>query len=98
MAAAAGGLLSFGRTREPTPGASPPALGGTAYTGDRLELSFWHGFTGGDAPAMRELVESLGDRTVSRLVEICGDPITLAGEDRRREYRVPHAGSSATRD
>ncbi|MCW3033667.1 MAG: replication protein DnaC [Solirubrobacteraceae bacterium] len=45
-----------------------------------------------------ELGEHLGDRTVSRLVEICGDPITLAGEDRRREYRVPQAGSSATLD
>jgi DNA replication protein DnaC len=45
-----------------------------------------------------ELGEHLGDRTVSRLVEICGDPITLAGEDRRREYRVPQAGSGAARD
>jgi DNA replication protein DnaC len=45
-----------------------------------------------------ELGEHLGDRTVSRLVEICGDPITLAGEDRRREYRVPQAGSGVARD
>jgi DNA replication protein DnaC len=35
-----------------------------------------------------ELNERLGKRTVSRLVEICGDPIALAGEDKRREYRV----------
>jgi DNA replication protein DnaC len=35
-----------------------------------------------------ELNERLGERTVSRLVEICGDPIALAGGDRRREYRV----------
>jgi DNA replication protein DnaC len=33
------------------------------------------------------LSERLGDRTVSRLVEICRDPIVLAGEDKRREYR-----------
>jgi DNA replication protein DnaC len=33
------------------------------------------------------LSDRLGDRTVSRLVEICRDPITLAGHDKRREYR-----------
>jgi DNA replication protein DnaC len=35
-----------------------------------------------------ELSERLGARTVSRLVEICGDPITLAGADKRLEYRA----------
>jgi DNA replication protein DnaC len=45
-----------------------------------------------------ELSDRLGARTVSRLVEICGDLIPLDGEDRRREYRagppriVEHAG------
>jgi DNA replication protein DnaC len=34
-----------------------------------------------------ELAERLGARTVSRLVEICGDLIPLFGEDRRREFR-----------
>jgi DNA replication protein DnaC len=34
-----------------------------------------------------ELSERLGARTVSRLVEICGDLIPLFGEDRRREFR-----------
>ena len=34
-----------------------------------------------------ELTEHLGARIVSRLVEICGDPIPLYGQDRRREYR-----------
>jgi DNA replication protein DnaC len=34
-----------------------------------------------------ELAERLGARTVSRLVEICGDLIPLYGEDRRREFR-----------
>jgi DNA replication protein DnaC len=34
-----------------------------------------------------ELSERLGRRTVSRLVEICGDLIPLFGEDRRREFR-----------
>ena len=35
------------------------------------------------------LSERLGARTVSRLVEICGDVIPLFGEDRRREFRPP---------
>ena len=34
-----------------------------------------------------ELSERLGARTVSRLVEICGELIPLYGEDRRREFR-----------
>jgi DNA replication protein DnaC len=38
-----------------------------------------------------ELGERLGERTVSRLVEICGDPITLTGEDRRQQYPVDPA-------
>jgi DNA replication protein DnaC len=35
-----------------------------------------------------ELSERLGARTVSRLVEICGDLIPLWGEDKRREFRA----------
>jgi DNA replication protein DnaC len=35
-----------------------------------------------------QLADHLGARTVSRLVEICGDPIPLYGADRRREFRV----------
>jgi DNA replication protein DnaC len=38
-----------------------------------------------------ELSERLGPRTVSRLVEICGDLIPLYGEDKRREFRVQRA-------
>jgi DNA replication protein DnaC len=34
-----------------------------------------------------DLAERLGARTVSRLVEICGDLIPLFGDDRRREFR-----------
>jgi DNA replication protein DnaC len=36
-----------------------------------------------------ELAERLGARTVSRLVEICGDLIPLFGADKRREFRAP---------
>jgi len=35
-----------------------------------------------------ELSERLGARTVSRLVEICGDLIPLFGDDKRREFRA----------
>jgi DNA replication protein DnaC len=35
-----------------------------------------------------ELSERLGTRTVSRLVEICGDLIPLYGDDKRREFRA----------
>jgi DNA replication protein DnaC len=35
-----------------------------------------------------ELSERLGPRTVSRLVEICGDLIPLYGDDKRREFRL----------
>jgi DNA replication protein DnaC len=35
-----------------------------------------------------ELAARLGARTVSRLVEICGDLIPLFGEDKRREFRA----------
>ncbi len=33
-----------------------------------------------------ELAEQLGARTVSRLAEICGDPLALFGHDRRRQF------------
>jgi DNA replication protein DnaC len=36
-----------------------------------------------------ELAEQIGARTVSRLVEMCGDPLPLFGEDKRRELRPP---------
>jgi DNA replication protein DnaC len=42
-----------------------------------------------------ELSEQIGARTVSRLIEMCGDPLPLFGEDRRREYRAMNAAPSA---
>lgn len=39
-----------------------------------------------------QLFEQLGDRIVSRLTEICGDPLVLKGGDKRLEYRPPEAG------
>jgi len=40
---------------------------------------------------LEQLEEQLGDRVVSRLVEICGDPLALYGEDRRIAWRPPEA-------
>lgn len=34
------------------------------------------------------LNEQIGERTVSRMIEMCGDPLPLYGEDRRRELPV----------
>jgi DNA replication protein DnaC len=41
-----------------------------------------------------DLTEQLGERTVSRLIAICGDPLPLHGEDKRREYQPPQARSA----
>ena len=35
-----------------------------------------------------ELREQIGERTVSRLIEICGDPLPLYGHDRRMDLRA----------
>ena len=37
------------------------------------------------------LRDQIGERTVSRLVEMCGDPLPLFGSDRRMEADVPEA-------
>ena len=31
--------------------------GGKKYTGPKVDLKFWNGFTGGDGPVMRDLVK-----------------------------------------
>ena len=35
-----------------------------------------------------ELAEQIGERTVSRLIEVCGDPLPLYGEDRRKDAGI----------
>ena len=42
--------------------------------------------------AVDDAGEVVGRRIVSRLVEMCGDPLPLYGEDRRREFRATGAG------
>ena len=40
------------------------------------------------------LEQQIGERTVSRLVEICGDPLPLFGEDRRIAFDPTRAAAS----
>jgi DNA replication protein DnaC len=42
-------------------------------------------------PSPRELAEHIGARTFSRLMEICGDPVVIAGRDKRIDLDVPGA-------
>jgi DNA replication protein DnaC len=39
-----------------------------------------------------ELADQITERTVSRLIELCGDPLPLFGPDARREHPLPAAG------
>jgi DNA replication protein DnaC len=45
------------------------------------------------------LVEQIGERTVSRLYEMCGQPLPMWGDDRRRggEFRLPHVAGDGDR-
>jgi multiple sugar transport system substrate-binding protein len=58
-AGAGAGLLlaSCGASRNQAAVARSAAEGGARYTGPRVELAFWNGFTGGDGPIMLELVD-----------------------------------------
>ena len=42
-------------------------------------------------PSPRELAEHIGARTFSRLMEMCGDPVVIAGRDKRIDLDVPGA-------
>lgn len=48
--------------------------------------------------APEQLIEQLGERTVSRLVSICGDPLPLFGEDKRRELQLGESRLRAPRE
>ena len=41
------------------------------------------------------LREQIGERTVSRLVEMCGDPLLLCGADHRKEFELPEPARAA---
>jgi DNA replication protein DnaC len=42
-----------------------------------------------DGAVGSEATQQVGKRIVSRLIEMCGDPLPLFGEDKRRELRLP---------
>jgi DNA replication protein DnaC len=44
-----------------------------------------------------QLREQIKERTVSRLVEMCGDPLPLFGNDQRREVQIPEHLSAPAR-
>ncbi len=53
------------------------------------------------SPDARELAKHIGARTFSRLMEICGDPVVIVGDDKRTDYEVPGtrmAASESTTD
>jgi multiple sugar transport system substrate-binding protein len=54
-------LASCGGTGDPAIIGRSAASGGAEYEGPPVELAFWNGFTGGDGPAMRELVDRFND-------------------------------------
>jgi DNA replication protein DnaC len=39
--------------------------------------------------AHEQLEDQINERTVSRLIEMCGDPLVLDGGDARREFKIP---------
>ena len=57
----AAGAVALGGCGSAVPVAETgPALGG-AYTGPPVQIEYWNGFTGGDGPAMRDLVAAFNE-------------------------------------
>src|SRR3712207_8918116 len=58
-----------GSSNVPGQNQAPAGQGGNEpYTGPAVSLNFWNGFTGGDGPIMKKLVEKFnGDRKSTRL-------------------------------
>ncbi len=63
------------------------ALINERYEGERSMLVTSNAETDVDQ-GQRQLTDQIGPRTVSRLIEICGDPLPLFGPDRRVEARA----------
>ncbi len=49
-------------------------------------------------PDPRKLSKHIGERTFSRLMEMCGDPVVIAGEDKRTDHEVPGARVTSAED
>jgi len=54
--------------------------------------------TGERARRYQPLVDQISERTVSRLTEMCGEPLEMYGEDRRSEIPIPEIAPVAYRD
>jgi multiple sugar transport system substrate-binding protein len=67
-------LVACGGTSTPPGGAAAPSSGafgtGTAYEGPPVKLAFWNGFTGGDGPIMKSLVEQFNTANPNITVEM----------------------------
>ena len=56
-----------------TPSSAGPATsgsGGTAYTGPKVTLSFWNGFTGGDGPYIQRIVDEFNKKNPNIVVRM----------------------------
>jgi DNA replication protein DnaC len=49
-------------------------------------------------PIPRELAKHIGARTFSRLMEMCGDPVVIVGDDKRVDLDVPGARIASTEE
>src|SRR3712207_4826649 len=70
-------LAGCGAARNQEAVAQAAAAGGAKYTGPKVGLGFWNGFTGGDGPIMLELV----DRFNSEHENIKVDMVTMQWTD-----------------
>lgn len=50
-----------------TPTAAAPAFTGGDYTGPKVTLEYWNGFTGGDGPHMRTMLDAFNKRFAQRI-------------------------------
>ncbi len=71
-AGAAGILAGCGEGSAGKPGAGPATGdgGGKGYDGPNVELDFWNGFTGGDGPFMRKLVDQFNSENANIKVKM----------------------------
>jgi multiple sugar transport system substrate-binding protein len=62
LSAGAGAGLALAGCGGSTSQLENAGTGGRSYNGPKVDLSFWNGFTGGDGPYMRQLVEEFSSK------------------------------------
>ncbi|MFI6480983.1 ABC transporter substrate-binding protein [Nonomuraea sp. NPDC050663] len=65
VAACGGGTRIGSGAASPT--AAAPSFTGGDYTGPKVTLSYWNGFTGGDGPHMRSMVDAFNKKYAGRI-------------------------------